>query len=157
MDINATLFGQIITFVLLVWFTMKFVWPPILQALEKRQQEIAAGLQAAEQSKTEWAQTLIKVEEELRAAKMQADNLLKKAAERAEQIIEEAKQKAIIENQRIVAAAQGEIEQQIEKEKTVLFKDVGNMVIKGLEYMLQKNMNAETDLELLNKFIQDQA
>lgn len=157
MDINATLFGQILTFALLVWFTMKYVWPPILHALEERQQKIAAGLQAAEQNKIELAQTLIKVDEQLTASKIQADILLKQAVERSEQIIEEAKQKAMAENQRIVAAAQIEIQQQIQKEKAALFKEVVDLVIKGSEHILQKNMTAETDLALLNKFIEDQA
>ena len=157
MEINATLLGQLITFAILVWFTMKYVWPPILHALEERQQKIAAGLQAAEQNKIELAQTLIKVEEQLAASKIQADILLKQAVERSEQIIEEAKQKAMAENQRIIAAAQVEIQQQIQKEKAHLFKEVVDIVIKGAEYILQKNMNSETDLALLNKFIEDQA
>ena len=156
MDINATLFGQMLTFALLVWFTMKYVWPPVLHALEERQQKIAAGLQAAEQNKIELAQTLIKVEEQLAASKVQADILLKQAVERSEQIIEEAKQKAMVENQRIIAAAQVEIKQQIQKEKAVLFKEVVDIAIKGAEYILQKNMSSETDMVLLNKFIEDQ-
>ena len=156
MDINATLFGQMLTFALLVWFTMKYVWPPILHALEQREQKIAAALQAAEQNKIELAQTLIKVQEQLVASKIQVDSLLKQALERSEQIIEEAKQKALHENQRIVAAAQTEIQQQIQKEKALLFKEVVNIVIKGVEHILQKNMGSEIDLALLNKFIGDQ-
>ena len=157
MDINATLFGQMLTFALLVWFTMKYVWPPILDVLKQREQKIAAGLQAAEQNKVELAQTLIKVEERLAASKIQADSLLKQAVERSDQIIEEAKQKALNENQRIVAAAQTEIQQQIQKEKALLFKEVVDIIIKGAEHILQKNMGSEADLVLLNKFIEDQA
>lgn len=157
MDINATLFGQMLTFALLVWFTMKYVWPPIFHALEERQQKIAAGLQAAEQNKIELAQTLIKVEEQLAASKMQADVLLKQAVQQSDRIIEEAKQKAMAENQRIIAAAQVEIQRQMQKEKAALFKEVVGIVIKGAEHILQKNMSSETNLTLLNKFIEDQA
>ena len=155
MDINATLLGQMLTFALLVWVTMKYIWPPILHALEERQQKIAAGLQAAEQSKLELAETLVKVEQQLAAARVQSDVLLKQATERAEQIIEEAKQKAKQENERIVASAQVEIRQEIDKAKTELFKEVINIAIKGAEHILEKNIRPDVDVALLNKFIQD--
>ena len=155
-DINATLFGQMLTFALLVWFTMKYVWPPILQALEIRQQKIAAGLHAAEQSKLELAQTKIQVEEQLMACKKRVDGLLKEAEKGAEDILHQAKQEADKEYHRTIAAAQDDIKQQLQQEKTVLFSQVVDIVIKATEHILQKSVGPETDLVLLNQFIRDQ-
>jgi F-type H+-transporting ATPase subunit b len=153
-DINATLLGQMLTFALLVWFTMKYIWPPVLHALEERQQKIAAGLQAAEQNSLVLAQTLLKVEEQLAAARMESDVLLKQATIRAEQIVEEARLKAKKENERIIASAQVEIQQTIEKAKTELFKEVVNIAIKGAEHILQKNIQPDVDDTLFNEFIE---
>jgi F-type H+-transporting ATPase subunit b len=155
LNINATLLGQMLTFALLVWVTMKYIWPPVLKALEERQQKIAEGLHAAERSKLELADTLARVEQQLAAAKRQSDILLKQAAQRAEQIVEEAKQKAKHENERIVASAQIEIRQEIEKAKTQLFKEVADIAIKAAEHILQKNIQPDVDAALFNKFIQD--
>lgn len=155
MDINATLLGQILTFALLVWFTMKYIWPPVLRALDERQQKIAAGLQAAEQSKLELAETLVKVEEQLMAARGECNILIKQATQRAEQIIEEAKLTAKTEQRRITAQAQSDIRQEIEKAKAELFKETVHIAIKCAEHILQKNVHLDVDKNLLNQFIQD--
>ncbi len=155
MDINATLLGQMLTFALLVWFMMKYIWPPVLHALEERQQKIAEGLKAAEQNKHKLAETLAIVEEKLAAVRAESDVLLKEAGLRAEQIIEEAKIKGQEENERIVALAQDEIQRTIEQAKVELFKEVVNLAIKGAEHILQKNIQSDADAAFLNKLIID--
>lgn len=149
MSINATLFVQAIVFLLLVLFTMKFVWPPIAKALDERAQKIAAGLAAAEKAKAELASANQRVEQELVKSRNETTNLLADAERRAQQIVEEAKGRATSEASKIVAAAHAEAEQQSVRAREVLREQVAALAVKGAEQILRKEVNAGVHADLL--------
>lgn len=151
MSINATLFVQAIVFLLLVLFTMKFVWPPIAKALDDRAQKIAAGLAAAEKAKAELASANQRVEQELVKSRHETTNLLADAERRAQQIVEEAKGRATAEANKIVAAAQAEAEQQSVRAREVLREQVAALAVKGAEQILRKEVNAGVHADLLDR------
>ena len=151
MSINATLFVQAIVFLLLVLFTMKFVWPPIAKALDERAQKIAAGLAAAEKAKAELASANQRVEQELVKSRNETTNLLADAERRAQQIVEEAKGRATSEANKIVAAAHAEAEQQSVRAREVLREQVAALAVKGAEQILRKEVNAGVHAELLGR------
>ncbi len=151
MSINATLFVQAIVFLLLVLFTMKFVWPPIAKALDERAQKIAAGLAAAEKAKAELASANQRVEQELVQFRNQTTNLLADAERRAQLIVEEAKGRATEEANKIVAAAHAEAEQQSVRAREVLREQVAALAVKGAEQILRKEVNAGVHAELLDR------
>ncbi|MDP9901321.1 F0F1 ATP synthase subunit B [Variovorax ginsengisoli] len=151
MSINATLFVQAIVFLLLVLFTMKFVWPPIAKALDERAQKIAAGLAAAEKAKAELASANQRVEQELVQSRNQTTNLLADAERRAQQIVEEAKGRATQEADKIVAAAHAEAEQQSMRAREVLREQVAALAVKGAEQILRKEVNAGVHADLLDR------
>src|SRR5690242_15038368 len=113
MDINATIIGQFITFAILVWFTMKYVWPPIIKTMHEREKKIAAGLEAAERSKRELEIAEHKALTIIREAKQQASQIIEQANLHSAQLIEEAKGQGKLENQRIIEMAQGEIDREV--------------------------------------------
>ncbi|MGJ7545748.1 F0F1 ATP synthase subunit B [Variovorax sp. LT1R16] len=151
MSINATLFVQAIVFLLLVLFTMKFVWPPIAKALDDRAQKIAAGLAAAEKAKAELASANQRVEQELVKSRHETTNLLADAERRAQQIVEEAKGRATVEANKIVVAAQAEAEQQSVRAREVLREQVAALAVKGAEQILRKEVNAGVHADLLDR------
>ena len=151
MSINATLFVQAIVFLLLVLFTMKFVWPPIAKALDERAQKIAAGLAAAEKAKAELASANQRVEQELVKSRNETTNLLADAERRAQQIVEEAKGRATVEANKIVAAAQAEAEQQSVRAREALREQVAALAVKGAEQILRKEVNAGVHADLLDR------
>jgi F-type H+-transporting ATPase subunit b len=148
-SINATLFVQAIVFLLLVLFTMKFVWPPIAKALDERAQKIAAGLAAAEKAKAELASANQRVEQQLVQSRNETTNLLADAERRAQQIVEEAKGRATVEGDKIVAAAQAEAEQQSVRAREALREQVAALAVKGAEQILRKEVNAGVHADLL--------
>jgi F-type H+-transporting ATPase subunit b len=150
-SINATLFVQAIVFLLLVLFTMKFVWPPIAKALDERAQKIAAGLAAAEKAKAELASANQRVEQELVKSRNETTNLLADAERRAQQIVEEAKGRATSEANKIVAAAHAEAEQQSVRAREVLREQVAALAVKGAEQILRKEVNAGVHADLLDR------
>jgi len=150
-SINATLFVQAIVFLLLVLFTMKFVWPPIAKALDERAQKIAAGLAAAEKAKAELASANQRVEQELVKSRNETTNLLADAERRAQQIVEEAKGRATAEANKIVAAAHAEAEQQSVRAREVLREQVAALAVKGAEQILRKEVNAGVHADLLDR------
>ena len=151
MSINATLFVQAIVFLLLVLFTMKFVWPPIAKALDERAQKIAAGLAAAEKAKAELASANQRVEQELVKSRNETTTLLADAERRAQQIVEEAKGRATSEANKIVAAAHAEAEQQSVRAREVLREQVAALAVKGAEQILRKEVNAGVHADLLDR------
>jgi F-type H+-transporting ATPase subunit b len=148
-NINATLFLQAIVFMILVWFTMKFVWPPITKALDERALKIADGLAAADKAKTELSNANKRVEEEL--VKSRADNAarLADAERRGQSIVEEAKAKATVEANKIVVAAQAEAQQQMHKAREALRDQVAALAVKGAEQILRKEINPSVHADLL--------
>ena len=151
MSINATLFVQAIVFLLLVLFTMKFVWPPIAKALDERAQKIADGLAAADRAKTELAAANQRVEKELSESRNVTASRLADAERRAQAISEEAKARATEEGNKIVAAARAEAEQQSVKAREVLREQVSALAVKGAEQILRKEVDAGIHADLLNR------
>ena len=151
MSINATLFVQAIVFAILVWFTMKFVWPPIAVALDERAKKIADGLAAADRAKAELSSANKRVEEELALSRNETAARLADAERRALVIIEEAKARANEEGVKIVAAAKAEAEQQTVKARETLREQVAALAVKGAEQILRKEVNAGVHADLLNR------
>lgn len=151
MSINATLIIQMIVFAILVWFTMKFVWPPITTALDERAKKIADGLSAADKAKTELAAANKRVEAQLSAARDDANKRLADAERLAQQMIEEAKGRASEEAAKIIAAARAEAEQESVKAREVLREQVAGLAVKGAEAILRKEVNASVHADLLGR------
>ena len=151
MNINATLFLQAVVFAILVWFTMKFVWPPITKALDERTQKIAAGLAAADKAKTELAAANQRVEQELATSRNETASRLADADRRAQQIIEEAKSRATEEGNKIIAAAKAEAEQQVIQAREALREQVAALAVRGAEQILRKEVNPTVHAELLSR------
>ena len=149
MSINATLFIQAIVFLILVWFTMKFVWPPIAKALDDRAQKIAEGLAAADSAKSELAAANQRVEKELAQTRNETTTRLADADRRAQAIIEEAKARANDEGAKIVAAARAEAEQQTVQARESLRDQVAALAVKGAEQILRKEVNPAVHADLL--------
>ncbi|HAJ13959.1 MAG: F0F1 ATP synthase subunit B [Hydrogenophaga sp.] len=151
MNINATLFAQAVVFAILVWFTMKFVWPPIAKALDERAQKISEGLAASEKAKTELAVANKRVEEELSKSRNESTMRLADAERRAQALIDEAKARASEEAAKIVAAARQDAEQQVIKAREGLREEVAALAVKGAEQILRREVNAGVHAELLNR------
>ena len=151
MNINATLVLQIVVFFLLGLFTMKFVWPPIMNALDERRQKIADGLAAADKAKVELATANKRVEAELSASRDQTAGLLADAERRAQAIVDEAKGRATQEAEKIMTAAQADAQQQVIKARETLREQVAGLAIKGAEQILRKEVNAAAHADLLSR------
>ena len=151
MSITGTLIVQMIVFLILVGFTMKFVWPPITAALDERAKKIADGLSAADTAKSELAVANKRVEAQLSAARDDAAKRLADAERLALQIVEEAKGKASVEADKIITAARAEAEQESVKAREVLREQVAGLAVKGAEAILRKEVNAGVHAELLGR------
>ncbi|PPD22262.1 MAG: F0F1 ATP synthase subunit B [Methylomonas sp.] len=151
MSINATLIGQMITFTLLVWFTMKYVWPPIMAALEERKTKIAEGLAAAEKG-----QESIKLAEKkavgvIKEAKEQSAEIIASAHKRANDLIEESKAQAQKETERLLEAARAQIEQERLQARESLRKDVSTLALRAAEQILKEEIDKAKHQELLSR------
>ena len=151
MNINASLFLQAIVFAILVWFTMKFVWPPITKALDERAQKIAEGLAAADKAKSELTVANKRVEEELAKSRNESAVRLAEAERRAQAMIEEAKTRATEEGSKIIAAAKVEADQQTVKARDTLREQVAALAVKGAEQILRKEVNVGVHADLLGR------
>ena len=151
MNINATLIGQAIAFFLFVVFCMKYVWPPILHALEERKKKIADGLAAGEHGKREQALAEERAKELLRQAKEQAGEIITRADKRAAELVEEAKDDAKVEGQRLLTAARAEIDQEVNRVKEGLRGQVVSIALAGAGKVLEREVDEATHAELLNK------
>lgn len=151
MNINATLFIQAIVFAILVWFTMRFVWPPITKALDERAEKIRDGLAAADKAKAELATANKKVDEQLAQTRNETTKLLADAEKRAAAIVDEAKKRAEEEGAKIVAAAKAEADQQSTRAREALREQVAALAVKGAEQILQREVNASVHAELLGR------
>ncbi len=149
MNINATLFGQMLTFIILVWFTMKFVWPPIMRALDERAKKIADGLAAAERGRQDLASAEQRAAQIERDARARAQELIAAAEKRAAGIVDEAKVQAKVEGDRIVAGAKAEIDQEAQRTKDELRRQVAGLAVAGAEKILRREVDARTHAELL--------
>ena len=151
MNINLTLIGQSITFALFVWFCMKFIWPPVMGALEARRKEIADGLAAAERGQHEQELAEKRAAEHIKEAKGQASDIVSQAQKRANEIVEEAKGDAKTEADRIVTGANAEIEQEINRAREHLRKEVVGLAIAGAEKVLKREVDKDAHANTLNE------
>jgi F-type H+-transporting ATPase subunit b len=151
MNINATLIGQFITFFVFVWFCMKFVWPPIMQALHARQKRIADGLAAAERGVHEQELAEKRAKDLLVEAKGQSVEIINLAQKRASEIVEEAKGDAHAEGERLLTAARAEIEQEVNRAKEQLRAQVAIIVVSGAEKVLGREIDANAHAGMLNE------
>ncbi len=149
MNLNATLFAQLVVFFVLAWVTMKFVWPPIVKALDERAKKIADGLAAADKAKTDLALAEKKVADELRKARESSSDLRAGAEKQAAQLVEEARAEAA----RIVSAAREAAENEAaaasQRAKEALREHVAQLAVAGAEKILRKEVNAQAHTELL--------
>jgi F-type H+-transporting ATPase subunit b len=151
MNINATLIGQSITFLIFVWFCMKMVWPPIMNALETRKKMIADGLAAADRAKMDLELAKKKASENLHDAKAQAAEIIAQAEKRAAQMVDEAKFAAKSEGERQLSAAKAEIDQEANRARESLREQVANLAIAGAEKILRREVNAQTHADLIGQ------
>ena len=151
MSITGTLIVQMIVFAILVWFTMKFVWPPIAVALDERAKKIAEGLSAADKAKADLAAANKRVEQQLSAARDDAAKRLADAERLAQSMIEEAKSRASEEGAKILAAAKAEAQQESVKAREALRDEVAALAVKGAEAILRREVNAGVHADLLNR------
>lgn len=151
MNLNSTIFAQIIVFGIFVWFTMKYVWPPLAKALDERAQKISEGLAAAEKAKIELVVANKRVEEELGKSRNESATRLADAERRAQTLIEEAKARAAEEAAKIIASAKAEADQQVLKARDTLRDQVAALAVKGAEQILQREVNPGVHAELLGR------
>ena len=149
MNINATMLGEMITFILLVLFTMKFVWPPISSMLEERASKISDGLAAAEKGKQQLLDAEANIAEELKKIQARAGEIVANAEKRANQVIEESKERARIEGDKIIADAKAQIEQDFVRMKEDLRLRVSDLVIRGTEQILRVEIDQSRHEKIL--------
>ncbi len=149
MNLNATLFAQIVVFMILWGFTMKFVWPPITKALDERASKIADGLAAADKAKSELANANARVAQELAQSRDEIAKRLSDAEKRGNALVEEAKGRATAEANKIVADAKAEADQLVISAREALREQVAALAVKGAEQILRREVNAQVHADLL--------
>ena len=155
MDINATLIGQMITFAIFIIFTMKFIWPPLMKALEARRKKIADGLAAAERGQHDFQVARHKAKEIVYEAKAQAAVIVEQANQRAHKIDEAAREEARQHSDRMKQAATAEIEQQRLEAQQALREQVADLVVQGTERLLKKNIDKAANEALLKDLVKE--
>lgn len=150
MNINLTLLAQAVSFAILIWFTARFVWPPLLNAVESRQKTIADGLAAGERGKHELEIASKRSVETLREAKHQASDIIAQAEKRAVALIDEAKEQAKIEGERILTGAKAELDQEVFRAKEALRQQVAELAVSGAEKILRREIDAKAHADILS-------
>ena len=151
MSINATLIGQMITFTLLVWFTMQYVWPPLIEALDDRKKKIAEGLAAAEKGQEEIKLAEKKATKYLKEAKAESANIIALAQKRATEVVEESKATAKLEGEKMIESAKAQIEQEIQQAKESLRKEVSTLALKAAEQILLEEVDKAKHKKIISK------
>ena len=151
MDINLTIIGQTIAMIVFVAFCMKFVWPPLVHALDERRKSIADGLAAAENGQKKLEEAQAKFEETVHESREQAAEIVQQAERRAREIIEEAKTDAVAEGERLIAQARAEIAQEAARAKDALRGDVAAIALSGARQLLEREVDPSTHQQLLDK------
>lgn len=155
MNLNATLIAQLIVFMILVWFTVKYVWPPIAKALDERADKIAEGLAAAERGKSDFEQAEKKVAELLAEGRVQVAEMIGNAEKRANQIVEDAKNQASTEAAKITAQAKADVEQEINRARETLREQVAVLAVKGAESILKREIDEAQHAKMLSTLKQE--
>jgi F-type H+-transporting ATPase subunit b len=153
LNLNLTLFGQMLTFIIFVWFTMRYVWPPITQAMKERQEKIADGLAASERGKQELELAQFKAAEQVRDAKIQAAQIIESANKKASILLDEAKEKIRTEGERLINLSKAEAEKEFLKAKQELKTHVAMIAMAGAEKILGHHIDEATNSELIQKLI----
>ena len=151
MSINATLIGQMITFALLVWFTMKYIWPPLFDSLEERKKKIDDGLAAAEKGQEQIIMAEKKAVLVLKEAKEQSSEIVTLAQKRANEIVEESKHIAKQEGERLILAAKGQIDQELQQAKESLRKEITTLALSAAQQILGAEIDKAKHQDILNK------
>lgn len=151
MNLNATLFAQFVVFFILALFTMKFVWPPLMKALDERAAKISDGLAAAERGKSDLAAAEKRAQAEISSAQEAGQKRIGDAEKRGQDIVDEAKKTAAEEAARIIAAAKADADQQITQVREALRDQVATLAVKGAEQILKREVNAAAHADLLNQ------
>jgi F-type H+-transporting ATPase subunit b len=155
LDINLTLIGQTIAMIVFVWFCMKFIWPPILNAIEERQEQIAEGLAAAEKGQDKLLQAQAEAEEIVADARKQATSILDQAHARANDIVAEGKSDGVKERERQLTAAKAEIEQEVNKAREELRGQVSAIAVASAEKILKREIDDKAHEDILGKLAQE--
>lgn len=155
MNLNATFIAQMAVFFFLGWFTMKFIWPPLMRALDERARKIADGLAAAERGNTTLRDAEARIRQMQAEARAHAQDILAQSEKRGLAIIEEAKIAAKGEGDRLVSAAKAEIESEVQRAKDVLRDQVAALAVAGAEKILRREVSAQAHAELLNQLRQE--
>lgn len=153
MNINLTLIGQSITFIFFVMFVMKFVWPPLMAALDERKVKIADGLAAAEKGKHDGELAKQRVIDTLKEAKVKAQDIINQAEKRASEIVEESKDTARVEGERIIVAANAEIEQEMNRAREQLRGQVVSLAVAGAGKVLKREIDEKANEDLLKDLV----
>ena len=151
MNINATLIGQTIAFIVFVWFCRRYIWPHIMQALEDRRARISEGLAAAERGQQELATASVRAKEVLDDAKSQAKEILAQAQHRADEIVQGSKDEARVEGDKLLSAAQSEIDQERNQAREELRAEVVAIALAGAEQVLMREVDSRVHSETLEK------
>lgn len=151
MNLNLTFLLQALSFAILIWFTMSFIWPPLIAAIEERQKRIADGLAAAERSQRDLAQAQDKADEVIKAARLKANEIIEQAHARGNQIIDDARQEALAEAARQKSAALADIDAAAHRAREVLRQQVANLAVAGAGKLIARTIDASAHRELLDE------
>jgi F-type H+-transporting ATPase subunit b len=155
MDINATLLGQVIVFVILIWFSAKFIWPPLVKAVEDRQKKIAEGLAAAERGQTELQSAHGEAQSIVEAARVQAKKIVDQAHKREVEIVEEARSTAVEEGKRIIESSRQDAQQEKARARDELRKDVATLAVAGASRLLQREIDPRAHADLIEQLARE--
>ncbi len=153
MEINATLIGEVIAFLIMIALTMKFVWPPLMQKIEERQHRIAEGLEAADRARKELADADARVAEEIKAARAEAAQIIERANQQATQIVDKARTDALMEAAKLKAAAQADIDNMAHRARAELRGQVAQLAVAGAEKILKREINADAHRALIEQLV----
>ena len=153
MEINATLIGEVIAFLIMIALTMKFVWPPLTRAIEERQHKIAEGLEAADRARKELADADARVAEEIKAARAEAAQIIERANQQATQIVDKARADALMEAAKLKAAAQADIDNMAHRARAELRGQVAQLAVAGAEKILKREINADAHKALIEQLV----
>lgn len=153
MNMNATLFAQLISFLVFAWFCMKYVWPPLMKSIEKRQKEIAESLSAAELAKQESLTAQSEKIELLNNAKKEAKEIVEQANKRKIALIEEAQQEALREREKIIAQGLAQIESESQKTREALRKELASLVVAGAEKVITRSINESANQDIIDQLV----
>lgn len=151
MDINMTIIGQTIAMIVFVWFCMRFVWPPLVMALDERRKQIADGLAAAEDGQKKLEEAQAKFEETVRESREKAAEIIQQAEKRAREIVDEARQDAVAEGERLIVQAKAEISQEASRARDALRGQVAAIAVSGARQLLEREIDPATHKQLLDK------